>query len=1288
MNMKEEDKNGLSGYRGSAQRDRFLHALMPENIRIDGRELPELLSFCVRSAELITYFNTKNEATSNWSVFLKNDFSIFLAMLMDNEPQIWENKVRELIRRFYNSKEDSRMAICHQLGEIIVDMVLLLNQWYVEASALSKWSSGNPVVSTLGLAIRSELFCGFQRFKSILETLEQGDFAAIPANWRLKFEALHPDWQKGKTLRAGEKQCPESADFPPDADHIQLAVEEFRQVFQPLHFTMVLLREKAPDWFSDSLEKNDRHEPHVALLLSFLQLFKQAQAQLNEIPRRHLQHYYFERLLQHQKPQTPDQTIVCFSLADHVDSFRLEKNTLLLADVNEQGVESHYATQRDILLSKANIAALRTIYIGRSAMMKAGSSYKLISGIYAAPVANSLDGQGAVFGAREPSWPVFGEEQLDKSIGERQMTDAEIGFALAAPILIMREGSREIELQFKFTPASLSILVDLIEDIAKNTEKRPDHVVSQLFSNAFLIHITAETGWFKITKWQVDSASNWMKNGAIALSLQLFSADPPIADYDPALHGEDFDTSWPVLKILLNPNQNIYLYSFVQPLVVEAIRIQVEVKGLKSLSLQNEAGLLDNAAPFFPFGPVPNRNAYLLLGSAELFRKRLSKLSLNIDWNNLPELPGGFEEYYREYKAGINNQTFQFRLSALSNYAFWPREAAQQQTFPMFSSKGPDQPLESRTTLDGIELSRFQIQPDPNFQVLPEYTNNLSAGYFKLQLHQAPLAFGHADFPRLFSLAMIAQTKSGSLFARGGDAEKELPLPREPFAPMIEKISLDYVANTTLNMRPLESEENDKTAREKVFSLHPFGKLEIFSDGKARAASLFPLLEDDGYLFIGLEQVKPGRPLSLFFHIRESKHKVAYTGLETQWSYLQDDRWEVFAQDEMLSDTTQKFTTTGIVRLMTPMQIDPMAKNTIMPPGLFWVRVAAKGNLNMVGRMLDARMNAVEAVWVDNGDAAHFNPKVPLPPIQGLVQQRPEIAGLVQPIGFSGGKAAEALPEFYVRTSERLRHKNRGVTLWDLEHLVLEQFPELRRVKCIGRIEYPKLHPGQVKIVVIPKAPANDHEPMIGFHQLETIRAFLQEKTSPFVQIQVINPVYEKIKLSCMIRLKKGMEADKGYYVKLLQDELLHFICPWLQGGEIELGGAVRKNEVLEFLKQRPYIHFVTKFSMVQIFEDDAADFQLADTAGAVSATEQLVATTPWSVLSPVEQHNIYFAGSDDHILPEADAIEEMRLGTDFVVLEGAEPEADPATDSAGIKIHPDPPAPEPDDDWYFTPTS
>ena len=61
---------------------------------------------------------------------------------------------------------------------------------------------------------------------------------------------------------------------------------------------------------------------------------------------------------------------------------------------------------------------------------------------------------------------------------------------------------------------------------------------------------------------------------------------------------------------------------------------------------------------------------------------------------------------------------------------------------------------------------------------------------------------------------------------------------------------------------------------------------------------------------------------------------------------------------------------------------------------------------------------------------------------------------------------------FYVRVSERLRHKARAITIWDYEHLILEAFPLIHKVKCLNHTksvdaDYNEVLHGHVTIITI-----------------------------------------------------------------------------------------------------------------------------------------------------------------------------------------------------------------------------
>src|SRR5207237_4012667 len=93
---------------------------------------------------------------------------------------------------------------------------------------------------------------------------------------------------------------------------------------------------------------------------------------------------------------------------------------------------------------------------------------------------------------------------------------------------------------------------------------------------------------------------------------------------------------------------------------------------------------------------------------------------------------------------------------------------------------------------------------------------------------------------------------------------------------------------------------------------------------------------------------------------------------------------------------------------------------------------------------------AVEARFQDNSNApSHFDAALPADSISKLVTPVAQVSKVQQPFASFDGKHSEVGKEFYTRVSERLRHKGRAITAWDYEHLILNRFSDIYKVKCI-----------------------------------------------------------------------------------------------------------------------------------------------------------------------------------------------------------------------------------------------
>ncbi len=64
----------------------------------------------------------------------------------------------------------------------------------------------------------------------------------------------------------------------------------------------------------------------------------------------------------------------------------------------------------------------------------------------------------------------------------------------------------------------------------------------------------------------------------------------------------------------------------------QGLMVWIVVDEIHNITLQNEGGAIDPSKPFLPFGATPTGNSPLILGSSELFSKKLAEITLHVVW--------------------------------------------------------------------------------------------------------------------------------------------------------------------------------------------------------------------------------------------------------------------------------------------------------------------------------------------------------------------------------------------------------------------------------------------------------------------------------------------------------------------------------------------------------------------------------------------------------------------------------------------------------------------------------
>ena len=375
---------------------------------------------------------------------------------------------------------------------------------------------------------------------------------------------------------------------------------------------------------------------------------------------------------------------------------------------------------------------------------------------------------------------------------------------------------------------------------------------------------------------------------------------------------------------------------------------------------------------------------------------------------------------------------------------------------------------------------------------------------------------------------------------------------------------------------------------------------------------------------------------------------------DIEWSYLAGDRWQPFQNADILSDSTNGLLDSGILHVSIPE--DATNQNHQLPTGLHWLRATVSHHAITIPDALDIRTQAVIATFVDQGNAPeHLNQPLAAHSIQSLVEGKSAIATVAQPYSSFGGRRQETHRAFYTRASERLRHKDRAVTRWDYERLVLEQFPQIYKVKCLTQAEQ-SLMPStaQVTVIVIPNvantAPFLPLEPKAPQYLLKEIETYLQAHTSPFVTVAVKNPRYEQIKYRAAVRFQTGYE--QGYYIKQLNEELVRFLSPWAyeEQSDIAFGSSIHSSAVIHFIESRPYVDYVANLKLIEQVTISTDNRSPEDTIYHVNTTNLAQVKHVDSILVSAPHHIIDLITTSDYAEEEFEGVDYMIVDLDFFV--------------------------------------
>lgn len=871
--------------------------------------------------------------------------------------------------------------------------------------------------------------------------------------------------------------------------------------------------------------------------------------------------------------------------------------------------------------------------------------------VYMAPDASQIRVRlGAEGESVTPRWRTFGEGYVLQENGQSRTAPGDVGFAIASPLLDLAEGRRKITLTLAFAEERFD------RETVSNAIKDALPFRFLLSTEKKMLPVAGAGMQLRDDSFTIPGAARPYRH-ALQITLTLDEQVPAIA---PLGTGAGIRSDWPVLQIMLAdlpregdaPGGPQKHYRAFQDLTLEKVHLQVEVSGLSKLTLQNETGVLDSKKPFEPFGSAPVVGSSFYLAHPELCSKQLDRLDLAIDWMAAPD---NFNTYYLGYlkseeretdPAGnpetspiADNTAFKARLKLYDNRSLF--DVGDIQLF----NADPKSKTEGAAKTNRLSIGRETIVAGyPGYQrdIRPVVATDALDWSRYWQLELLGTDFQHAVYPRV-AAACANKIVSGT----SADPKLKPYIVNTPYTPKIKRLSVGYMASLEIDPDVIDL----ALQPDRLYHIEPFGYRDLAGDENGAHAFL-PQFENEGELFVGIQALAPPQSLSLLFQMAEGSADPSLEREPVRWSFLDGNLWRSLEEGRLLSDSTNGLLNSGIIEFDLP----SVESGALLPSGLYWIRAAIARNSCSVGDTVAIHAQAVSATFEDHGNAPdHLAQPLPAQSISGLAETLPQVRAIQQPFSSFGGKSPEQPGSFYTRVSERLRHKNRALTCWDYEHMVLEAFPGIYKVKClpVGASEDPRLA-DVIQVVVIPniqgKLPFDPFEPRLPADTLLQIEQFLAKHSPAFARLKVKNPSYVRLKARLGVRLRQ--DDNPGYYKTLLNEELQHYLAPWAydRSAEIVFGGRISTSLIVNFLEERPYVDYVAGIKLFTSL--DGQHFTLyGEPAG--DQLEDVSVLAPDAILVSDRSHQIDLITEEGYEQEFFTGINYMKIELDFQIAAG-----------------------------------
>ncbi|MCW3162450.1 hypothetical protein [Chryseobacterium oryctis] len=750
------------------------------------------------------------------------------------------------------------------------------------------------------------------------------------------------------------------------------------------------------------------------------------------------------------------------------------------------------------------------------------------------------------------------------------------GILIASPLFFLQSGERNIFLRFN----------------NQNIDQ-----------NQFDFYITGEKKVIEITTKSFEKKNSNSSEKYIKLTIP--DTEKAIVPYDSKKHPEIVvSTQFPVLKIVPK-NKNVISS-------VSEINIEVKVNNFKSYTLESDSGNIDIKKPFYPFSEFPKNGNGFMVSSNEFFMKKETVAEF------IAEMDTGFD--FIEY-LGTSN------ILSEGNITSKKKSVEQKKIADNITDMGysmdfnelgvyyePTYSLIGKYNWLNDKVKTFLLDKGKRIHYSDELStiiNNFSVKEYNFKdvatQHKIRIELNYPNYAGekymedyITASTLIANQETGTF----------------PYKPRIVEFTFNYHVQEILN--PLSNADSDT----ELYIIQPFGYKRIQNE----FLKFSTLNNLEGFMYLGFEKANPKDSFSFLIQLEEGTANPQLPPAIIKWEYLSLNQWESF-EDNTIADETYSFTQSGIVAVNIP---DFSATtNTLFAPDLFWIRVSVS-NIQAVCRILGIHAQAVKAVLTDfEQKGTVYTEITPKETISKSFKVISGVKKIKQPYASFGGRTYEEDQNLYLRTSERLRHKNRAITSWDYEHILLQEFPDIYRVKTLNHYRYDSAQISNVSagyVTIIPVAKSSPTEninwkPLLSLNKMQVIKEFLEKISSPHVRFNVKPPKAEKVEVSFNVKFHKKEGMDTRIYVQELIKTINSFLSPWAYDLEdADFAQSIEFSTMIKLIDNQYYVDYITDFTVTQYILDENYNIK----GNPIKNLSKITPQTDFTLFVPTETHNIH----------------------------------------------------------------